>query len=115
MNYEKWKSAHNLNTVFTVIHKMYHEAREEQVQHFIEITQSFRKFSNRYLREYGMNAYYKHMLREYCETVHMPCPPAMSNVFIYGVLEDVENYSIDLWPAKTHVELWYPKPNIEID
>ena len=100
-----------------IIHKMYHEAREKQVQHYIEITQSFSKFSDRYLRNFEMDSQYKHMLRHYCEQVHMPCPPVMSNAFIYDVLDDVENYSDrhGILHAKTLVELWYPKPDIELD
>ena len=96
-----------------LICKKHREAREKQAQHFIENTQSFRKFSDRYLRNYGMDSLYKNMLRSYCERVHMPCPPVMSNVFIYGVLDDVETYDIGRWPANHHVECWYPIPDIE--
>ena len=98
-----------------IICKMYHEAREKQVQHFIETTQSFRNFSDRYLRNYEMDSLYKNMLTSYCESVHMPCPPVLSNIYIYGVLDDIESYGIGFLPAKTHVECWYPIPDIELD
>ena len=105
-----------------IVHKMYHEARDNQVQHYILTTQSFSKFCARYFRDYWIpyedyiDDHWKTRFMRYCESIHLPCPNPLSYIFIEDTLEDIKSIDvISHMDIRSHVELYYPYPTINLD
>ena len=117
-----------------LMHKRYVEAREEQVNQFIKITQEFWDRSGRFwnlspapfwnLSHILFDSQWIDSFRAYCRSVHIPCPIILSWSYVDGVLEDIMSvadsarlcsYEVIKLCAEAHVNLWYPKPEIILE